>query len=222
MRPTTVTVSACVALLACGAVAPAQQPIFAPSNTIIGVAATPGSNASAAATVGTNANTNNYPTAEGPANAIDGNAASKYLNFARTNVGLLVAPSAASVLGSFRFTTANDAPARDPFLITIEGTNDPIPTVTLNSNWSLIYSGASGLAADPGRAAPGDLVSVSNATSYTSYRILVTDLRDFAGANSVQFAEVQFFTPVPEPATWGVGGLAVAALAAARRRWRAA
>src|SRR6187551_3394399 len=54
-----------------------------------------------------------YPGAEGPANAVDGNPATKYLNFGREGSGLIVTPFAPIPVESFRITTANDAPGRD-------------------------------------------------------------------------------------------------------------
>ena len=56
-------------------------------NPLVGIAATPGSATSTLATVGTVANTNNYPSTETPVNSVDNSTATKYLNFAKTNAG---------------------------------------------------------------------------------------------------------------------------------------
>src|SRR5262249_57515534 len=103
------------------------------NNPIVGIVATPGSATSTAGTVGTTPNVNNWPAAESPPNAIDNNTATKYLNFAKTNTGFIVTPSAMSVLTSFQLFTANDSPERDPTTVSIEGTNSPNATTTLNS-----------------------------------------------------------------------------------------
>src|SRR4051794_26793657 len=63
--------------------------LTAPSDPVAAVAATAGSPTSSLATAGTVANTNNYPTNEGPTLAIDGNNATKYLNFLKTGSGLI-------------------------------------------------------------------------------------------------------------------------------------
>ena len=51
-----------------------------------------------------------YPAAEAPAKVIDGNPATKYLNFGKTKSGFIVTPAlGASILDSFQVTTANDS-----------------------------------------------------------------------------------------------------------------
>jgi len=188
------------------------------TDPIVGVAATAGSPTSLLATPGTVGGVNNYPGAESPNLAIDGNNATKYLNFQKTGVGLIttLAANGPGILNGVRFTTANDAAERDPTFITIEGTNSPNPTSTLNSTWSPIYNGPSGLATDPGRFNLGDAITFVPTTPgpFSSYRLLVTDVRNAGAANSFQFSEVDLVgsTSVPEPASLGVialGGLAL-------------
>ncbi len=184
---------ACIPLVAAtfGGMAAAQgTDVTAPGDPIVGVAATPGSNTSTLATVGTVQGLNQYPAIESPPNAIDDVVATKYLNFGEINVGLIVTPSAPSVLGGLRFTTANDSPERDPLTVALEGTNDPNATTTLNSTWTTIYNGDSGLTTDPGRNMPGATVGFA-AGSFTSYRLLVLSVRTGATANSMQFAEIE-------------------------------
>jgi hypothetical protein len=89
------------------------------------------------------ASSSNSPGSEGVANAID-NQQTKYLNFdSRTPnnppSGFIVTPS----VGVTRVTgmsiqTANDAPERDPFTVTIEGSNDPSVTDFASGNWEII------------------------------------------------------------------------------------
>src|SRR5688500_13317104 len=57
--------------------------------TVVGVGATPGSNTSTLAGIGTVANTNNHPAGEPPSAGIDNSHTSKYLNFGKTNVGFI-------------------------------------------------------------------------------------------------------------------------------------
>ncbi|MGE5294228.1 MAG: hypothetical protein ACM3VT_05315 [Solirubrobacterales bacterium] len=68
-----------------------------------------------------------YPPAEGPANVLDGDPNTKYLNFGEVNSGFIVTPAVGvSLLDSFQITTANDAVERDPVVWMIYGTNDVI------------------------------------------------------------------------------------------------
>src|SRR5262245_20641676 len=76
--------------------------VTAPGDPIVGVAATLGSATSTLATAGGGSG-NSYPTAEGPANAINNNLGDKYLNFQQSGAGFIVTPSAPSIVTSFRF-----------------------------------------------------------------------------------------------------------------------
>ena len=174
-----------------------------------------------------------YPTApnnEGPANAVDANVATKYLNFGKERSGLIVTPAkGATVAKSMRLVTANDAPGRDPASYEIYGTNSPISSTDnsngLAENWTLISSGSISLPGDPAvnndaRGLPGELVAFGdNTTSYTSYKILFPDNKaDVGNADSIQFAEIQLFDQVPEPGAIGLLGLGAVALCGRRRK----
>lgn len=202
--------------------------VTAPGDPISAVAAIAGSPTSTLATVGTVAGANNYPAGEPPSAAIDNilstaPPSNKYLNFAETGAGFITTlatngPTAS--LTGFQFYTGNDAFERDPLTITIEGTNDPNPTTTLNSTWTLIYNGVSGLATDPGRNALGSTVNLPVASAqFASYRVLVTSVRDGATANSFQFGELNLIgNSVPEPGSMALLGLAAGAFLVRRRQ----
>jgi hypothetical protein len=136
-----------------------------------------------------------YPGNESPEEAIDGQL-TKYLNFGQVNSGFIVTPDIGSTtVTSFRVTTANDAEERDPSAWSLSGTNQPI-TSTDNSTgteeaWQLIDSGTLNLPA--ARNTQGPTISISNLAAYTSYRMIFTDLKGITTANSIQFAEVEFF-----------------------------
>lgn len=139
-----------------------------------------------------------YPGNENPPLAIDRDINTKYLNFGRENSGFIVTPaSGARVVRSFRFTTANDSPSRDPATWELYGTNAPIASVDNGDGnaepWTLVDSGAVNLPDD--RFTLGSPVVVNNNTAYRSYRMVVKSVKDpFAGdADSFQIAEVQFF-----------------------------
>jgi len=149
-----------------------------------------------------------YPAAEAPAKVIDGNPATKYLNFGKTKSGFIVTPAlGASILDSFQITTANDAVERDPVVWMIYGTNDVIASVDNSDGkaeaWTLICGGTLALPAE--RLTAGPVYVVANqAEAYTSYKMVFETVKDAAKANSMQIAEVQFFgapfvPPVEEP-----------------------
>jgi len=173
-----------------------------------------------------------YPTGEEPNKAIDQISAAppgtstKYLNFGREHAGLIVTPSVHAIVDGIQFTMANDTPSRDPALITIYGTNDPITSADNslgnNENWTVIVANLAYASPDD-RYVVGPLVSFPNGTAWNSYKIEVVDNKGpdtgTGSANSIQFAEVQLFSgSVPEPSTMllAIGG--AVALVSRRRR----
>ena len=109
-----------------------------------------------------------------------------------TNTGFFVTlQQGATLLLAIQFTTANDYPVLDPMSITIEGSNTT-SALMLGASWSFIYSVSTGLERDPGRQADGAFLCLpANAIWYTSYRILVTSVRDIG--DRVQYSEVKLF-----------------------------
>lgn len=165
------------------------------------------------------------PGGEPAPSAIDGNSATKYLNFGEDDSGFIVTPSvgAPTIVSGFTITTANDAAERDPASWELYGTNDPVTSPAhsrgINENWTLIDSGTVDLPTD--RFAVGPTVPVAGSTPYLSYRLTFPTVRDGAAANSMQIADVQFHgSIVPEPSTWVLATLGVAGLGLARRRRR--
>jgi hypothetical protein len=132
-----------------------------------------------------------YPGGEAPPKALDGDAGTKYLNFAGPSTGFVVTPTGATTLRSFTLTTANDADGRDPTEWKLWGTNDAITSVDnstgLAENWTLIGEGAVSLPTE--RQTLGPVVPVSNSTLYSSYRMLFPTLRG-GGGQLMQIADV--------------------------------
>lgn len=142
-----------------------------------------------------------YPALETPAMACDGIPTTKYLNFAKENSGLIVAPvHGPSVVQSLRLTTGNDSPERDPTAFELHGANTPIASHDnsrgLSEPWTLIASGV--LAPPIERSSPYPVVNIANTVSFSSYKILFPALRESAIADSMQVTEIELFT--------GVGG----------------
>ncbi len=140
------------------------------------------------------------PAAEMPANVIDNNVATKYLNFANSGstngktvmpTGFYVTPSMGfTVVTGLTFTSANDTPARDPIAWELYGS-----FTSINGPWYLI---AKGTIDDFGR--PIDWprnwkgvtpIGFANTTAFSSYQVSFTALHIPSGANSMQIAEVE-------------------------------
>ncbi len=176
---------ATLALALCLSAFPAYGQLFGPGDPIIAID-TDGFNSS-------------YPDDENPGNVADQVAMTKYLNFGQAGTGLIVTPAfGSSVIQSLRLTTANDEPQRDPLSYDFYGTNDAISSADNSTgdqeNWTLISSGMTGLDVDPGRRAAGPIVDMTNASAFSSYKLIFPTLRDEASANSMQVADVSFFT----------------------------
>jgi|GEM_PF-582309 len=132
------------------------------------------------------------PGAEVVDNLLDGVSSSKYLNNAGATSGFIVTPGA-SVVQSFKLTTANDAAPRDPSSYALYGTNNPIASAMHSDgkaeNWTLIASGRLNLPL--ARVTAGPVVPVTNATSYTSYKL---SFPTNSGGPLFQLADAQFYS----------------------------
>ncbi len=126
--------------------------------------------------------------AEGPAQAIDNNVNTKYLNFDKENSGLTVELNAAQIVNALRLFSANDAVERDPSSVTIEGSNDGT-TFTQVAYGVLIQ-------AFTARYQPR-VVTFDNSTAYKFYKITFPTVADSATANSMQISEIEFLQQSP-------------------------
>ena len=132
--------------------------------------------------------TNNSPPGEGPNNAFDNNAGTKYLNFDKKNAGVTVQLNSGRIVTGFTVTTANDFSGRDPTSYKLYGSND-------GSTWTLIKQDAITLSEN--RFATSSVISTGNATAYTYYFMLfpTTKAGDGCGLNcdSMQIAEITYY-----------------------------
>ncbi len=208
------------ALLVAAASVQAQVDVTRPGDDIIGVAALLGDQISTVST--------DYPGGEAPQYAIDGSVATKYLNFTKVNVGFIVTlpedRSLANVTG-IQFISANDAPERDPIVVSLEGANaaSAMSAATAATTWTPLYTGSSGLPTDIVRYGLGAIQTFDNEQYFNTYRLLVTELQNTGGANSLQFAEVQLLgsiAVIPEPGTGLLLGLGVLGMWGLRRQSR--
>ena len=169
-------------LLACSFICPvgAAEPLLVAGDPII--------------PVGFLDSNSSYPASEGPENVLDGNSATKYLNFGRLRSGFIVTPSGgAATLGSMNLTTANDFPERDPTIIEVYGTNDPILSVDNSlgqaESWTLLAS--ENLALSDNRFTVSEVISLNITVAYTSYKVIFGNTKGVG--NSMQIADVNFY-----------------------------
>jgi len=152
--------------------------LLAPGDPIIAIAATSPSRS---------------PVGEGPNNMLDGDSTTKYLNFGEENSGFIVTPAiGATTVQYFMITTANDHPERDPTSWELYGTNSTIISADNSTGGDEVwdYLGAGSLELPTARWTDGPLVSLTNSTAYTSYKMVFPTVRDAAAANSMQFSGI--------------------------------
>ena len=185
---------------------------------------------------GTAANTNNFPAGEPPASAIDGVAATKYLNFGKVNTGyIFTLTSGTATATGINFTTANDAPDRDPASYRLFGSNTATASTTAgtiydDSNFTQISTGALSLPAT--RLTAGGNVTFASATAYRTFLLLFPTVKNAGAANSMQIGEAMIQTAagnlgnlgivgggqIPEPSALGLLFLGAFGLITKRRR----
>jgi len=138
-------------------------------------------------------NDGDWPGAETPDLAVDDDVNTKYLHFkgATEPTGIQVTPSVGgTVVTGLTFTTANDAPERDPVAFELYGSKDSI-----DGPYTLI---ASGDIADFNQETAWErftmtatMISFENLVAYAHYQVLFPAVRDAGSANSMQIAEVE-------------------------------
>jgi hypothetical protein len=138
-------------------------------------------------------NDGDWPSNEVPSMAIDDNIMTKYLHRkGRTGgTGFRVTPSKGrTVVVGLTFTTANDAPSRDPVQFELSGSNAGI-----DGPYTLI---AGGQIVDfnqptewPRRTINKTPISFANTAAYDHYQLIFTAIRNPLSTQSMQIAEVE-------------------------------
>jgi hypothetical protein len=154
----------------------AQADVTAPGDEVVGVP-----------------NDGDWPGAETPNLAIDDNAGTKYLHFKGETepTGFCVAPMVGpTVVRGLTFTTANDAPERDPVAFELYGSNESIdgPYELIAAGDIVDFAGEEAWPRFTQNATPIEFV---NTVAYAYYQILFPAVRNPASANSMQIAEVE-------------------------------
>jgi len=144
-------------------------------------------------------NDGDWPAAETPDLAVDDDTATKYLHFKGETepTGLQITPAAgATIVTGITFTTANDAPERDPVAFELYGANDSI-----DGPYTLIASGDivdfAGETEWPRFTANATGIAFDNDVAYAHYQVLFPAVRDPGSANSMQIAEVELLGTTP-------------------------
>ena len=137
----------------------------------------------------TQVNPGSPPFGEDVTKAIDGNSGTKYLNFNRTNTGLIVNTGRSTIVNRMDLTTANDEPSRDPINYVIDGSNN-------GSSWTSITSG--NITCNSNRFLTRSF-NFTNTVSYSWYRITFPSLCNVGLANSMQIAEIQLYASNVSP-----------------------
>jgi hypothetical protein len=134
-----------------------------------------------------------WPSSESPLKALDNDIKTNYRHNKgeKQPTGFVVKPSKKKVVNRLTFTTADDAPERDPVAFKFYGSDGD----TYTGPWTLI---ASGTIDDfnqetpwPRMAKNETPVVFDNDVAYKNYKLLITEVRDADSADSMQLAEVE-------------------------------
>jgi Cadherin-like domain/Cadherin-like beta sandwich domain len=157
--------------------------------------------------VGTANPGNNWPAAESPDKATDGNVDTKFLIFQSNNAGLVLRPANATIAyNRLSLTTANDGPERDPASFRLYG----LATAPATTSGNQIQGGrtviASGTLNLPGaRKAGPTVVQFDNTTAYAAYLLIFDSVKNSTITNLTQIAEVKLSQGVTVPNQVAVG-----------------
>jgi len=150
-----------------------------------------------------------WPDGEYPWMATDDDVSTKFLHFRGevSPTGFVVEPAMGpTIVTGMTFTTANDAPERDPASYELSGSNESI-----DGPYELIASGdlVDFTQADawPRFTMNATAISFENEVAYKYYQVMFPTVRDAGSANSMQIAEVELLgVASPLVAHWTLDG----------------
>ncbi len=134
-----------------------------------------------------------WPSSESPLKALDNDNRTNYRHKKGEDqpTGFVVTPSKKKVVNRLSFTTADDAPERDPVAFKLYGSNDHVYV----GPWTLIASGKiddfNQETAWPRLTKNETPILLDNDVAYKHYRLMITEVRDSGSADSMQLAEVE-------------------------------
>ena len=154
-----------------------------------------------------------YQTGQPPNNLFDDNLNTRYSSrgnsatgnntVAGLNTGFYATVAQCSpVLVGFLLGNAHPNSDREPTSVTIEGSNCGV--LSTCTNWSLLYTGSSGLDSALNSLSYGDYRTVTNSVPYSNYRFLVTGKR--MSSFFVTYGEVKFYGYSNSSAGGGASG----------------
>ncbi|CAF1059736.1 unnamed protein product [Adineta ricciae] len=140
-----------------------------------------------------------------PSYACDNNTKTKYQSFGWCslsnfnisgcghNTGLYFElESGATLVIGLRICEAISRRARNPKIVSLEGSNQSGIDLTLGASWTLIYQGSAEVYDIPSHEDCGRIITFTNTVRYSSYRFLV--LETVSKADSTDYSEVQLYT----------------------------
>jgi hypothetical protein len=141
-----------------------------------------------------------WPEAEAPDFAIDDDINTKFLHFRGDLMptGIQVTPAGGpSIVNEITLTTANDAPNRDPVTFELSGSNDSIdgPYEVIASGDIVDFAGEVEWPRFTKNSTP---IFFANDVAYAHYQLVFPDVRDPAGDNSMQIAEIELLGEAAE------------------------
>ena len=179
--------------------------------------------------IGTTNPGNNWPGAESPDHALDGNVNTKFLFYRPANGGIVCSPVAGpAAVNRFTLWTANDAPQRDPIKYQVYGfaTHVTQTSGSLNVGTAGTLLGSGNLTLPDARNAGPVMVEFDNSTAYASYLVVFPAVKYVPITSITQISELQFgyngvpdFT-LPTGVTTPVGEIWTARDNESERDWR--
>jgi hypothetical protein len=136
-------------------------------------------------------NDKDWPAGESPMLTVDNRSDTKFLHFKGElqPTGVQISPYAGpSIVIGLTFTTANDAPERDPVTFEFYGANGSDPWALIASGEIVDFNGVDPWARFTKNATP---ITFENSAVYEHYQVIFPTVRNPLTANSMQIADIE-------------------------------